>query len=146
VRLDSKNCDESPPNPDRIEISSSSSSGIHGGPVFRSTWVLERFDKGIGYVTNTTNAGSLTAETKKYEVPAEVFDRCLGMVLGIDFFYMREQSKPKVLFENSASNIRVKWNGLEHSVQVIYPATPPVGFEKLQKFVNELPERGREVP
>jgi hypothetical protein len=76
-------------------------------------------------------------------VPPEVFDECRALLRGTNFFRMPARSQPQLMFENSGSDISVKWNGREHSVLVIHPATPPAGYE-LQKFVENLP--GKELP
>ena len=134
-----------PPYRDRIEISAGSSSGLYGGPQVRSTWILDKNGNCAGSATNGTNAGSLPSETKKYQVPSEVFEECRALLRETNFFCMPQRNQPQFLFENSASSVTVKWNGREHSVLVIDPATPPMGFDKLHKFVDELTERGKEM-
>ncbi len=135
-----------PANPDRIEIVFGSSSGLYGGPTFTSAWVLETGGTCRGTVSHGTNAGPANGTEKKYEVPPEVFDECQALLRETDFFRMRKRSEPEVPFEDSSSDIRVKWNGREYDVLVIGAAKPPEGYGKLTKFVTDLPGRGREVP
>lgn len=135
-----------PADPDRIEITFASSSGIYGGPTFASEWVLEKAGTCRGTVSHGTNAGPAdSGSAKKYEVPAEVFDECQALLRETDFFRMRKRSEPEARFEDGSSSIRVKWNGREHDVLVIGAAKPPEGYGKLTKFVTELPGRGKEV-
>lgn len=134
-----------PPDPDCIEISAGSSSGIYGGAQVSARWVLQKNGKSTGTITYGHNAGSLPAETKHFEAPPEVFAECTTLLRETSFFRMPQRNEPALLFENSASDICVKWNGRKHCVLIVHPAPAPAGFDQLQRFVNGLPERSWEL-
>jgi hypothetical protein len=131
---------------ERIEISADASCGIRGGGVSSREWVLEKDGRCWGTVTCGSNLANTAGWSKTYELPPEVFAECKALLQKTNFFQMRERSEPQVLFENSCSSVKVKWNGRERSVLVTHPAPAPKGYDEVYSFVTGLDSRGKEIP
>jgi hypothetical protein len=134
-----------PPNPNRIEIGYGFSSGIYGGPKVRAKWVLEKSGPCRGTVTTGTNADSRQDSTTEYELPAETFDQCRGLLQSTNFLNMHVK-RPDFLFEASGWNITAHWNGRTNSVDAYSNGPPtPEGLIRLRDFLDGLPQRGKVI-
>jgi hypothetical protein len=134
-----------PPNANRIEITSSFSSGIYGGPTMGAKWVLEKEGPCRGYVTTGCNTDGLKNSTTEYELPPVTFEECRALLESTRFFDTHVK-RPEFLFEASSWGIAATFNGRSHSVNVYSEAPPtPKGLIQLRDFLGQLPSRGKVI-